>query len=428
MTTRHATRATVSLGVILACVIGTMSLGIALKAPCASGDWGDQRQYRFLCYSDVIPLLGTEQLFTQGGRHVGRLPFLDACEPVQGQNCDEYPVLTMWFIRVAGWISGDGYTAFFSVNALMLLGCAVAIAVCLSIMNGARALYFALAPTLLVYGTMNWDLLAVAFATAGMLLFFRRRDTGAGALMGLGAAAKLFPGLLAVPLIFQRLRERAPDRAIKIAWSTAGAWVVVNLPFALAAFGAWWTFFRFNGARGADFDSLWYIVCRDLHIGGLDLCFSTRTVNVASLVAFIVLFALVWAIKVRHEPAFARWTLGFPLLVAFLVTNKVYSPQYGLWLLPWFALALPRAREWVLFETADVAVFVTRFWFFGQYEGGWGVPEWLFETMVLLRLAALIWCVVVWIRDEAEPLEIEGRARPEPALAHGPIEPEANRA
>jgi uncharacterized membrane protein len=403
MTTRHATRATVSLGMILACVIGTMSLGIALKAPCASGDWSDQRQYRFLCYSDIIPLLGTEQLFTQGGRHVGRLPFLDPCEPVEGQNCDEYPVLTMWFIRVAGWISGDGYTAFFSVNALMLLGCAVAIGVCLFIMNGARALYFAPAPT---------------------LLFFRRRDTGAGAMMGLGAAAKLFPGLLAVPLILQRLRERAPDRAIGIAWSTAGAWVVVNLPFALAAFSAWWTFFRFNGARGADFDSLWYIACRDVHLGGLDLCFSTRTINVASLVAFVVAFAVVGAIKARREPAFARWTLGFPLLVAFLVTNKVYSPQYGLWLLPWFALALPRAREWVLFETADVAVFVTRFWFFGHYEGGWGVPEWVFETMVLLRLAALVWCVVVWIRDHADPLEIERRADAIPTEALPQATPE----
>ena len=51
----------------------------------------------------------------------------------------------------------------------MLLGCAVAIAVCLYMLNGARALYFALAPTLLIYGTMNWDLLAVMFATVAML-------------------------------------------------------------------------------------------------------------------------------------------------------------------------------------------------------------------------------------------------------------------
>ena len=49
----------------------------------------------------------------------------------------------------------------------MLLGCAALVAVCLYVMNGSRALYFALAPTLVIYGTMNWDLLAVAFATLG---------------------------------------------------------------------------------------------------------------------------------------------------------------------------------------------------------------------------------------------------------------------
>ncbi len=156
---KRVTRPVVSLGVVLACVIGTMALGTAMKSPCASGNWGDVRQYRFLCYSDIVPLLSTEQLFERGGR----LPFLDECVTRPGQNCDEYPVVTMYFIRVAGWLSGDDYTRFYLVNALMLLGCAALVAVCLYVMNGARALYFALAPTLLIYGTMNWDLLAVAF-------------------------------------------------------------------------------------------------------------------------------------------------------------------------------------------------------------------------------------------------------------------------
>ncbi len=64
---KHAARPAVSLGVILACVFGTMALGAALKAPCAGGDWADVRQYRFLCYSDIVPLLGTEQLFERAG-------------------------------------------------------------------------------------------------------------------------------------------------------------------------------------------------------------------------------------------------------------------------------------------------------------------------------------------------------------------------
>ena len=117
---------------MLACVIGTMALGAASKAPCAPGEWGDLRQYRQLCYTDVVPLLDTEQL------RGSRLPFLDACEPVEGRNCDEYPVVTMYVMRLASWISGDDYAPFYWVNALLLTGFAVAIAVMLYVANGSR--------------------------------------------------------------------------------------------------------------------------------------------------------------------------------------------------------------------------------------------------------------------------------------------------
>jgi len=400
----HA-RATISLGVVLACAVGTMALGAATKAPCASGQWGDLRQYRLLCYTDVVPLLDTEQL------RGSRLPFLDACEPVEGRNCDEYPVLTMYVMRLASWISGDDYAPFYWVNALLLTGFAVVTAVMLYVANGSRALYFALAPTLLVYGTVNWDLVAVALATAGLLAFFRRRDRAAGVALGLGAATKLYPALLAVPLIAQRLRERRPDGAIVLAWTTAGAWLLVNLPFAAAAPTAWLTFFRFNGERGADFDSLWYMACRHL-----ELCPSTRAINLGSFALFLVSIAVVWAIKVRRHPDFPRWTLGLPLLVAFLLSNKVYSPQYGLWLLPWFALALPRLWPFLAFSLTDVAVFVTRFSWFGRLQGAPGSSQALFEVMVLLRAAVLMWCVVSWIRSEHEPIEIERRGRATPGI------------
>ena len=195
-----------------------------------------------------------------------------------------------------------------------------------------------------------------------------------------------------------------------LGWTTVGTWLLVNLPFAVIAPTAWLTFFRFNGERGADFDSLWFIACRHL-----DLCPSTRTINVASFAIFLGVVAAVWAIKARRHPDFPRWTLGLPLLVAFLLSNKVYSPQYGLWLLPWFALALPRLWPFLAFSVADVAVFVTRFSWFGRLEGGSGASQESFEVMVLLRTAVLVWCVVAWIRRPPEPIEIERRraARPE---------------
>jgi uncharacterized membrane protein len=394
----------IGLGLVFALLAGTLAVGHAIKAPCVAGHWDDGRQYTRLCYTDIVPLLGTEQLGS------GRLPYLDPCDQAAPGNCDEYPVLTMWTMRLAAWASGPNLAGFFYANALLLWIAAFAIALCLYIMVGSRALYFALAPTLAIYATTNWDLIPVAFATAGTLAYLQRRDVWSGVLLGLGAAAKLYPALLVVAFVAGRFRGREPDRGIHLAWAAAGTWLAVNLPFALAGPSGWWEFFRFNSARTADWDSIWFLACESL---SGQTCANTRLINLASAALFVGSVWFVWRLKVQRDPGFARWTLGFPILVLFLLTNKVYSPQYGLWLLPWFALALPSLRLFALFQAADVAVFVTRFSFFGTLggldDGLAGIPFGGFQVALLFRMVVLAVCVGAWVRRR-EPL-------PEPALA-----------
>jgi uncharacterized membrane protein len=404
--------ASVSVITVLAATLVTLGVGLALKAPCAAGTWADGRQYRHLCYTDIVPLYGTEHL--QGGR----LPYLDPC-PEGSLQCDEYPVLTMWLMRVAAWI-GHGYGGFFWANVFLLTIAALITTWALYAMVGARALYFAAAPTLLIYGYMNWDLLAVALATVGTLAFLRRRDGPAGALLGFGTAAKFYPGLLVVPFALTRLRERRVRSALLLLGAAAGAWIVVNLPFALLARDPWSTFFRFNAKRPVDWDSLWFVVCQRQHAYP-GCAWSSGVVNVASLALFLVVAAGLWFARNVREPRFPAWTFGFPLIVAFLLTNKVYSPQYGLWLLPWFALALPNPTLFVLFELSDVAVFVTRFTWFGRlaadggdpaFVGFHGVPLGAFEFAVLIRAVVLVACLVAWVLGERGRHAIGARDHP----------------
>src|SRR5207237_9215966 len=141
----------------------------------------------------------------------GRLSDVDHCEG----RCDEYPVLTMYTMRAAAW-PANGYESFFYWNAVFLSIAAGITAFALYRLAGRRAMYFALAPTLLIYGFVNWDLIAVALATGATLLFLRRRDGWAGALLGLGTAAKLFPVLFLVPFAADRLRRREPGRAARL--------------------------------------------------------------------------------------------------------------------------------------------------------------------------------------------------------------------
>jgi uncharacterized membrane protein len=213
-----------------------------------------------------------------------------------------------------------------------------------------------------------------------------------------------------VAFVAGRFRGREPDRGIHLAWAAAGTWLAVNLPFALAGPSGWWEFFRFNSARTPDWDSIWFLACESL---SGQTCANTRLINLASAALFVGSVWFVWRLKVQRDPGFARWTLGFPILVLFLLTNKVYSPQYGLWLLPWFALALPSLRLFALFQAADVAVFVTRFSFFGTLggldDGLAGIPFGGFQVALLFRMVVLAVCVGAWVRRR-EPL-------PEPALA-----------
>jgi uncharacterized membrane protein len=399
--------------VVLGVTVVTVGLGAAVKAPCASGDWRDGRQYRRLCYSDIVPLYGTEQLAA------GRLPFLDRCSS-GAEQCDEYPVLTMYFMRAAASAAQavsravgtmPSYAGFFWANAFLLAICALATTWALWRVVGDRALYFGAAPTLLIYGFVNWDLFAVALATAGTLAFLRHREARSGTLLGLGTAAKLFPALLVVPFGAARLRERRPRKAAALAGAAVIAWLVVDGPFAVLARGPWGTFFRFNATRPVDWDSLWFAACQRLH-GGVACSWSPRVIDGLSAGLFVGSVALVWWRRRAREPRFQRWTLGFPVLVLFLLTSKVYSPQYGLWLLPWFALVLPDLTLFLAFEATDVAVFLTRFTWFGRYardlggdafQGFHGAPLGAFELAVVARAAVLLACVAMWVMGRRAP-------------------------
>jgi uncharacterized membrane protein len=406
-----ASKRAIGVGVVFLCVAGTLAIGHAIKAPCVHGDWSDGRPYTWLCHTDIIPLFGNEQLYGD------RLPYLDPCAETDG-TCDEYPVLTVWMMRFTASVAGPENTRFFYANAIMLWLAALWTAYGLyTVVGGRRALYFALAPTLAIYATLNFDLLAVALATGGTVAYIRRRDVTSGILLGLGAAAKLYPALLIIPFVVGRFRGREPDRGIHLVWAAAGTWIALNLPFALAGTTGWLEFFSYNSSRPADWDSLWFLVCEQAT--GLG-CTNTRLVNIGSLVLFLGWVAFVWAIKGKRQPGFPRWTLGFPILILFLLTNKVYSPQYSVWLLPWFALALPNLRLFIAFEAADLAVFVTRCSWFGlldeRHNGFAGSPLGAFEAAIFVRALVLVVCVVAWIRRREPPPELEPTA---------PIEDEA---
>ena len=72
------------------------------------------------------------------------------------------------------------------------------------------------APLLVLHGSTNWDLVAMALAGLGLLQWARRRPLAAGLLLGLATATKLYPVLFLVPLLALCLR------AMVAVWAVAG--------------------------------------------------------------------------------------------------------------------------------------------------------------------------------------------------------------
>jgi uncharacterized membrane protein len=228
-----------------------------------------------------------------------------------------------------------------------------------------------------------------------MLAWSRRRHKLAGVLIGLGTAAKLYPVLLLLPLLALCLRAGKVRQWWAAAAAAAVAWVVVNAPIALLLPRGWYEFFRNNKTRGANPESLYNIAAQYTGWGGFDGPLppnhAPSVLNAFVALALIACVAAIAAIALAapRRPRFGQ--LAFLVVAAFLLTNKVWSPQYSLWLVPLAVLALPRWKWLVPWMLVDAWQWIACLHFYlPQASGGWGQDPFLYTVIVRdLAVAAL---------------------------------------
>lgn len=338
------------------------------KAQCLQPVDGRQL-YQRLCYTDLTPLYGLR------GVAENVFPYLDGRLDSSGGligGAIEYPVLTGVFMWLTGLPVSDG-NQFFVVSALLLAPAALATAYLLARMTGWRALTWAAAPAVVLYAFHNWDLLVVVCAVAGIWCWRRERPVAAALWFGIGASFKLYPAFFLAPLFFDELRRRGFKRALGSAAAGVAAFAAINAPFFFAGRDGWLATYQFHERRGPNFDSIWALwFPSDTWLGDYG-SLTPDQLNLVTAVLTGVFFAGALAFgwwRGRRDGVYPFLGVCAALLAGFLLWNKVHSPQYALWLLPFFALVRVNFVWWALYAVADAATYYGVFqWFYDQSLG-----------------------------------------------------------
>jgi len=426
-----------SLLVLLLVCAFTLGMGLALKDSCNGPSW-DGYQYRALCYNDIVPLYYAhgfeDDLFPyvdhperDADRPKGNY---DPAKPDTHWGFVEYPVLTglhMFFAAKLGsvWSRATGMPengqTFLYTNAAMLSAFALASVVLLwrMVPDPRRVALFAAGTPVVLYAFHNWDLMAVFFLILTLYWFERGRFGASGLALSFGASAKLFP-IVVAPLLFVVLWRAQYDAPASLARVPAALWrallrarnawllfvgtvvgfAVVNLPFLLwGSPSIYFEVFRFHLRRTPNFETIWWVAHEWGNRWGFEWMSRLdqrphldRLLLAAFVLCFVAVAALAWV---------RRWgprTAAFAAVLVFLLLNKIFSVQYALWILPFFALLPLPIWTFAVFAAADAWVYSTIFAFFGAS----GTPRqddsirwlsWAVVTRTLSLLTLLAWLV-----------------------------------
>ena len=377
--------------VLLACVVFT-TLGFLLKAPCL-GNYNANRD-RLLCSNDIQVLYGNRSMADR------TFPYIHG-DLVKGELVDgalEYPVLTGLFAWVPGQFTTNS-SEYFLATAALLAPFSLLTAWLLSRMVRWRALLYALAPALIWYSFHNWDLLVVMVTVLAFYQWWKGRPATAAMLLALGGCLKLWPLFFLVPLIAARLRDRDRGDALWVSFTAALTVIAVNAWFVVVNFDGWWASYEFQALREADIttNSIWFWGFPSL---------DRDTLNVVVPILFGLAFAgaLVygWVRAQRRDEPYPFLQVCAAILCAFMLLNKVHSPQYALWLLPFFALVRLRWGWWVAYLAIDATLYVGLFrWFYDVAQGqDFGLAKQALVIGVWGRAVMLVLLFVVFLRSQ----------------------------
>lgn len=306
--------------------LGVISLVISYVkfSRCIPGGWLTPDVYQRGCYTDITGLYEargfTSNLWPYGS----------------GANSLEYPILSgigIWLISLISPDGPAGLLPFFRANLFAIGAVYLVIGYYLYQSDKRNLVLFTLSPAVISALYINWDIWAIAPLILAIFYLTRERYWLSGFFISLSIFFKFFPIIYVIPiLLILTIKSRKGREFLGGLVITS---LVINLPIMITQFDGWLKFYRFNFERGVDFGSVWYLYA--LKFGWIN------SVNLI-ITPLVALFLVASYLRYRAN------LLGniFLVSIIFFTLNKVYSPQYVLWLTVIAILYFPKTKTFYL--------------------------------------------------------------------------------
>jgi Glycosyltransferase family 87 len=253
----------------------------------------------------------------------------------------EYPVGAVLLFALEAWIAPHAtrtFNAFLMVPFQLVTVAAVWL---------TRTRYAPWLAALLAFWPLNafswefkFDLVPAALLALGLVLALHERWGWSGIVLGVGALAKWTPGLAFVPLLAWLLVRRRGEAAARHAIAFAATVALVYVPFLVWNAHDVLAAYTRQGKRTITPESVWFLPLRHLfgdahvrtHIS--ESAGAPHWANVAAGVIQAALVVVLVALAARAPTLRRAVALAALAPAAFLISNRIFSPQF---LVPLFA-------------------------------------------------------------------------------------------
>ena len=316
----------------------------------------------------------------------------------------EYPLGAVLLFGLEAWLGG-GSTR--SANALLMAPLAMVASAAVWLTRTPYAPWLAALigfwPANSFYWQYKFDLLPAALLVVGLLLALRGRWGLAGAVLAAGTLVKWTPALAVVALVAWLLTTRRVREAATHAAAFAATLALVYAPFLVWSPSEVLAAYERQSGRSITPESVWYLILRPFDLAHVRTHISfaagaPRWANVAAglLQATVVLVLVFAAARARTQRAAVAFAALAP--VAFLLTNRIFSPQFVLVAFAAWALAAAlvvrtrREQLWVgaTMATAGLANEFVYPFALPRYDVTWPIASAIFFGSSLVLTGALV--------------------------------------